>query len=375
MTPQFDLAVVGAGIVGLAHCLAGARRGLSVVAIDREAEATGASVRNFGLVAVSGQQEGACWRRAMRSREVWGEVAAQAGIAVEQRGLLVVARRPEAMAVLDAFRATEMGAACEVLSARETRRRYGDALARCPIEGALRSPHELRVDSRLAVPRLAAWLEASHGVRFWRRALVRDVATGRVETSAGPILAARVVVCPGDDLLTLFPERVAALGIERCSLQMLKVEPGAPGLRLPEAVMSDLSLVRYLGYATLPATAALRVRLQAEQAAHLEHGVHLIAAQDADGALVVGDSHHYGWSPSPFSRQAVDELILGELRAVLNLPGARVVERWVGVHASLPGTLMVRDAPAPGVRLVIVTSGTGASTAFAIAEETLDELA
>ncbi len=302
-----------------------------------------------------------------------GYCPAEAGIAVEQRGLLVVAQRPEAMAVLDAFRATDMGAGCELLGAEEARRRCGDSFARRPIQGALWSPHELRVDSRRAVPRLAAWLETEHGVRFWRRVGVRDVSSGRVETSAGTLQAGRVVVCPGDDLVTLFPERIAALGIERCSLQMLKVAPEAPNLLLPAVVMSDLSLVRYQGFAALPEAAGLRARLQAEQPAHLEHGIHLIVAQDADGALIVGDSHHYGWSPSPFARAAVDDLILGELRAVLNLPDARVVERWVGVHASLPGVLMVREAPAPGVRLVIVTSGTGASTAFAIAEETLEE--
>ena len=38
----YDLAVVGAGIVGLAHALAGARRGLRVVVIDRDARANGA---------------------------------------------------------------------------------------------------------------------------------------------------------------------------------------------------------------------------------------------------------------------------------------------------------------------------------------------
>ena len=68
---RYDLAVVGAGICGLAHALAGLRRGLSVVVIDREAEAIGASVRNFGFVTVTGQQDGDCWRRAMRSRDVW----------------------------------------------------------------------------------------------------------------------------------------------------------------------------------------------------------------------------------------------------------------------------------------------------------------
>ncbi|MFB2594138.1 TIGR03364 family FAD-dependent oxidoreductase [Paracoccus sp. p4-l81] len=370
----YDLIVVGAGIVGLAHALAARRRGLSVAVIDREVEAIGASVRNFGFVTVTGQQAGECWHRAMRSRDVWAEVAPQAGIRIEHQGLWVVARRPEAMAVLEAFQATEMGRDCRLLGGADLRREQGAVLADGDFAGALCSPHERRVESRDAIPRLAGWLEAAMGVRFLRRTLVTDVAAGRVVTTAGVLRADHVVVCPGDDLLGLFPDRIAALGITRCRLQMMKVMPEDPGFRLPGSVMSDLSLVRYLGYAELPQAAALHARLRAEQPAHLDHGIHLIAVQGADGGLIVGDSHHYETSPSPFAREDVDRLMLDELHAVLRLPGARVTERWMGTYASLPDRLMVRDAPADGVRLVIVTSGTGASTAFAIAEETIADL-
>jgi hypothetical protein len=79
-------------------------------------------------------------------------------------------------------------------------------------------------------------------------------------------------------------------------------------------------------------------------------------------------------SPSPFAQGLVDDLMLAEMHATLRLPGAVVTERWMGTYASLPDRLMVRDAPDPAIRLVIVTSGTGASTAFAIAEETIAEL-
>ncbi|MFO1106627.1 MAG: TIGR03364 family FAD-dependent oxidoreductase [Amaricoccus sp.] len=369
---DFDLAIVGAGIVGLAHALAGLRRGLRVVVIDREAEAIGASIRNFGFVTVTGQQAGECWRRAMRSRDVWEEVAPKAGIPVEHAGLLVTARRPEAMAVLEAFRATEMGADCRLLTAAETRAEHGSILADTALEGALWSPHERRVESRFAVGKLAAWLEAE-GVAFRRRTLVTAVEPGRVVTTGGVVTAARIVACPGDDLLTLFPETIADLGIARCRLHMMKVRPPA-GFRLPGSVMSDLSLVRYLGYADLPEAAPLLARLRAEQSEFLEHGIHLIVVQGSDGDLVVGDTHHTHWSPPPFSREHLDDLMLQEMHAVLALPGARVVERWSGTYATLPDRLMIREAPLPDTRLVIVTSGTGASTAFAIAEETLAEL-
>lgn len=374
MTDGFDLVVVGAGIVGLAHALAARRRGLSVAVIDREAETIGASVRNFGFVTVTGQQAGDCWRRAMRSRDVWAEVAPAAGIAVEHQGLLVAVRRPEAMAVLEAFRASAMGAECRLLSPAELAAEHGAILAEGPFAGALWSPHERRVESRHAIPKLAAWLGEAMGVTFHRRTLVKAVEPGRVVTTAGTFAAGRIVVCPGDDLLTLFPDRIAAMGIGRCRLHMMKVMPGDPAFRLPGSVMSDLSLVRYLGYSELPEAAALLARLEEEQGEYLAQGIHLIAVQGADGGLVVGDSHHYEWSPSPFARDRVDELMLEELNAVLRLPGARVTERWMGTYASLPDRLMVRDAPDPLIRLVIVTSGTGASTAFAIAEETVDEL-
>ena len=85
------------------------------------------------------------------------------------------------------------------------------------------------------------------------------------------------------------------------------------------------------------------------------------------GDLVVGDSHDYRWSPSPFSDDSVDDLMLAELHAILRLGTARVVERWSGTYASLPDRPMIREAPEDGVRLVIVTSGSGASTGFAIA--------
>ena len=166
VTDGFDLVVVGAGIVGLAHALAARRLGLSVAVIDREAEAIGASVRNFGFVTVTGQQAGDCWRRAMRSRDVWAEVAPQAGIAVEHQGLLVAARRPESMAVLEAFRATDMGEGCTLLSSADMVAQHGAILADGPFEGGLWSPHERRVESRFAIAKLAAWLETAMSMNF-----------------------------------------------------------------------------------------------------------------------------------------------------------------------------------------------------------------
>ena len=369
---SYDLAIVGAGICGLAHALAAARRGKRVVVIDRDAQANGASIRNFGFITVTGQQSGDCWRRAKRSVEVWLEIAEAAKIPIVQRGLLMIARRPEARALIEAFLQTDMGAECRLVEPRELKN-YGSGLRADEFAGALYSPHEARVESREAIPQLAAWLGERFQLTFLRETAVHAASPPTLETSRGPIEAEAIIVCPGDDFSTLHADRLAQYGLTRCKLHMLRVRPQRFDERLPP-VMSDLGMIRYLGYAELPAAQALRVRLEAEQREHIDAGVHLIAVRSTDGTLVVGDSHHYAATPDPFAPEAVDDLILDEYSHVFAGARPQVVERWTGTYASASDRLMLVDAPCEGLRIVLITSGTGASTSFAIAEEVIAEL-
>jgi FAD dependent oxidoreductase TIGR03364 len=366
---SYDLAVVGAGILGQACAFAAARGGRRVVVIDRDAQANGASVRNFGFITVTGQQRGDCWRRAMRSRDVWDEIAPAAGIDVVHRGLLVVARRPEAARVLEAFAQSEMGADCRLHEGAAAPRLQPGLPG--SFAAVLESPHERRVESRDALPRLAAWLERAHRVEFMRDTAAIGVTPDGVSTSRGAVDAGAVIVCAGDDFRTLFADRIARYSLTRCKLQMLRARP--QGFRISRAVMTDLSLVRYLGYAELPEAEALRRRLDREQGAHLAAGIHLIVVGAADGSMVVGDSHVYADTPDPFAAQAFDELILDEYAALFGDRPA-VEERWTGTYASAGDRLMLVDAPHRNVRVAIVTSGTGASIAFAIGEEIIADL-
>ena len=366
---EHDVIVIGAGIVGLAHAWQAARLGLRVAVVEQDHRCVGASVRNFGFITVTGQRAGDTWRRARRSRDLWAELAESAGIPVLHRGLWVLGRRPLAAQVLEEFLHTSMGEDCQLFSARE-------AADQAPVlrtehaTAALYSPHELRVESRWALPRFAAWLQARHGVTFHWGESVMAVDDQRVDTSVRQLKAERIVVCPGTWLNGLakpwLAQMQASLRLSR--LQMLRIQPEA-GFRLPGAVMSDLSLVRYAGYTPLPSSPGLLDQLRDEQGAELEAGIHLIAVQSADGSLVVGDSHEDDDSAGPFAKEAFDQLILDELRQTLHLEQARVVERWTGVYPIGHDQDALIHAPRPNQRLVLVTSGTGASTAFGIAED------
>lgn len=371
MAQTYDLAVIGGGIIGLAHAFAAARLGKRVCVIERDVRANGASIRNFGFITVTGQERGDSWRLARRTRDVWVEVAPRAGIRIEQEGLYLTVRSPEAVRVIEAFLETEMGEDCRLLSSAEFRALSpeigGDHLA-----GALHSPHEVRVESRLAVHRLTAWLEETLGVVFMNQTAALEVAPPIIATSRGRVEAGAVVVCPGDDFATLFPDRIAGYGLRKCRLSMLKLAD--PGFRLPGAVMSDLGLARYRGYSELPEAAPLKSKLMAEQPGCFANGVHLIVAQGSDGALIVGDSHHYADLPDPFAPASAEHDILDECARAFGRAPPPVLERWTGIYAVADDRTYLVDAPAPDVRLVIVTSGTGASTGFGIAERVVGDL-
>jgi FAD dependent oxidoreductase TIGR03364 len=371
----YDLAVVGGGIVGLAHALAARRLGKRVIVLEREAANVGASIRNFGFVTVTGQQRGDQWRRALRSRDVWDAVSGPAGIANHHSGLTLAVQTQEGLAVVGSFLKTEMGESCRLLDP-ETAVGLYPHLNSEGLLGVLESPHERRVEAKQAIPSLTRWLAEALGVDFAFGVQVRTVDPPRVETSAGPVDTGAVAICPGSDYTGPYAERLADYGLSKCKLHMLRAAPLPGTYRQNAAVMGDLSLVRYPGYAKLPEAAALTDRLEADPTAGpaLAHGIHLIAVQSADGSLVLGDSHAYADAPDPFQPAEVDDAILNVARSTLALDDLRVTERWTGVYAACAGRENLIDRPRSDVRQVVVTSGTGMSTAFALAEESVGEL-
>ncbi len=96
--------VAGGGILGTWHALELAEAGFSVDHLEAEAGPTGASVRNFGLVWVSGRRSGAELDVARRARRRWEEVGAVVpGIGFRPMGSLTVACTSAERAVMEAF--------------------------------------------------------------------------------------------------------------------------------------------------------------------------------------------------------------------------------------------------------------------------------
>jgi len=366
-----DVCVVGAGIVGLAHAFEARARGLSVTVVDRSARAVGASVRNFGHIIVSAMAEGAVLDCALDARERWLSLGRRAGLEVHQAGTLIAARADDELAVMEGIAADERRGA-RLLSARELGR-----LAPIPtgeLAGGLHAGLDLRVDPRRAVAALAALLDDDPQARVLFNAPVHEIDPGLVRFTGGEVRAPLIIVCPGPEYDWLEPELAPRReGLTRCKLQMLRVATPA-GARYRPALLTALSLVRYPGYSAHPGADALRARIEAERPELLSAGVHLIVTQLPGGDLLLGDTHEYGETVSPFSDERLDELVLAEARRLLGAESLTVRERWHGVYPSAPGHPFLITEPLRGVAVVEIVSGVGMTTALGLAPRTLETL-
>ena len=165
MVKRWDLAIVGAGIMGLAHAVQASKAGLSVAVFERSSRALGASVQNFGMLAIAAQAPGRQLRDARRALADWQEIAPQSGIGMVPSGCLFLAREPEEMSVLEEFcqSASLSGHNAELLT-RDGLNRHAADLCSKNLLGGLWSPDAWKVDQRQAMAKIADWLQRERGV-------------------------------------------------------------------------------------------------------------------------------------------------------------------------------------------------------------------
>ncbi len=90
-------------MLGTMHAWHAVERGHDVLHIEREAEARGASVRNFGQIWISGRAGGEELTTALRARELWEGIGARVpGLGFRAIGSLTVARNAAELAVAEA---------------------------------------------------------------------------------------------------------------------------------------------------------------------------------------------------------------------------------------------------------------------------------
>ena len=363
------IVVIGGGVLGTMHAVAARRRGYEVVHLERESEARGASVRNFGLVWMSGRRAGAELALALRARELWASLgAAVPGLHFRPAGSLTLATDDAELRVLKEAAALPDALQREFELLDPAGVRAVNPALRGDLAGGLRCRADAIVEPRLVLPALRAHL-AGPGYEWLPGREVTEIAPNAVRDHTGAWHQCDLVVlCPGaafTGVVGRYRGFLARDGVRRVRLQMMQTAPMAE--RLTTAVADGDSLRYYPAYdlpgrSLLPPQAPVAERTRAQ----------LLMVQRADGGLTIGDTHEYD-EPFTFDvdSDAYDHL-KARAEALLGGPVPRIQRCWAGVYSEITtgSALYHRSEPEPGVVLVTAPGGRGMTCSPAIAEET-----
>lgn len=369
MDKSADIAIVGGGIVGLAHAYMALRKGYRVVLFEREQFAVGASVRNFGLLWPIGQQPGVMFDRAMRSRQHWQDLAKGACFWLENNRSLHLAYHEDEWRVLEEFVQLYKNEAydCALLPAAKVGA-VSPVVKTDGLIGGLLSETESTVYAREAIRSIPHYLADKFGLILRFGHVVTEIALPKVKTARETWTAQRVFVCSGADFETLYPTHFDQHAVTKCKLQMLKAVPERP-LRIGPTLCAGLTLRHYAAFAKCKSLPDLDKRYDALSETYKRHGIHVLLGQNAAGELIIGDSHHYSLTVEPFDLEPVTDAILDYLSTFAELGKLKVTERWNGVYPKLPGATELVLHPEENVTVVTCLSGAGMTLSLGLAEE------
>lgn len=362
--------VVGAGIIGTWHALELLESGFAVEHLEADQAPVGASVRNFGLVWVSGRRSGVELEVALRARARWEEMGTLVpGIGFRSAGSLTVATTPTERSVMQEFsRSPEAEARSTVFLEPDEVRRVNPGVAG-GVTGALYCELDAVVEPRRAPLALRDHLaaRAPERYRFHPGRRVTGTAPGAVVDASGERWEADLVVIATGGAYDHLPAALPlASRLRRVRLQMFETDPYPR--QLTTALADADSLRYYPAYEHAP-----RHELEPQSDVAAEHHLQLLLVQRPDGGLTIGDTHAYD-EPFDFalSEAPTAELLTRACR-ILDAALPPVRRRWEGVYAECrDGAVCLREEIDERVWLVTGPGGRGMTCSPAIARDTLD---
>ena len=374
-----EVVVIGGGVVGVATAWFLARRGVSVVLLEKGRIAGEQSSRNWGWIRCQWRDPAELPLMCESSR-LWEEIAAELDVDIGFRrtGVTYVA---ETDADRDRFERWLEHARTHQLPSRLLARAEADALLgdhRIAHRGALHTPSDARAEPALAVPAMARALRA-RGVDLREGCAVRRIerAGGRVTavaTEAGRISCNAVVVAAGvwsrlllDDVGAALPQLGVVASVQRTTPAPPITESavGRPAVAMRRRLDGGYTLARTSAatHHLLPASlrwsrAYLPILKARWRMMRFRLGRPFLEA--------LTDARLDGDRPGPFERTRVldpapdhrllDDVLACAARAWPQLAGVRPAARWGGMIDVLPDELPA-IGPVPGTEGLVAATG------------------
>jgi FAD dependent oxidoreductase TIGR03364 len=335
--------------------------------LEAEPAPQGASVRNFGLLWVSGRRTGAELDAARRSRRRWEEISVDIpGVGFRAAGSLTVACTDGERKVMEEF-ANHPDATVRSITFLEPHEVTAlNPAVRGDIAGGLHCEADAVVEPRRALGAMRDYLSSRGSYAFHSGRRVASLDDHAVVDVTGTRWEGDLVVVATGAAFDQLPGTEPVAGqLRRVRLQMLETEPFAGALTTSVA---DADTLRYYpAYEVVPLDP-----LGAQSPLAADHHLQLLLVQRADGGLTIGDTHAYD-EPFDFDLSEEPSLeLLARAERILGTTLPPVARRWEGIYAQrTDGGVCAREELRSGVWMVTGPGGRGMTCSPAIAADTL----
>jgi FAD dependent oxidoreductase TIGR03364 len=338
---KYNLIIIGSGALGTFHAYHALKRGLSVLLIEKDNTPSSATVRNFGQVVPSGQEE-KWWEYGKAGLEVYKEIQSKTDISVRENGSTYIASNEGEWQLINELHQIyrEKEYPSFVLD-RETCLSKVDRLKADYCVGGLHFPQELTVEPRQMIQKVIDFLIHDFKLDFLHTTPVKncDIEENQcvvIDSKGQKFISEKVIMCSGSEFKLLFHELFAGSGLKLCKLQMMRTVP-MPEVNLQGAILTGLTIRRYEAFHACPSFQ--EVFSQNPKPELQKYGIHLLFKQGIDHSIIIGDSHEYAEANATESldfaiNTSLNDLIINEAKQILDLPTWQMQSYWLGYYTS-----------------------------------------
>ncbi|MFK7779037.1 MAG: TIGR03364 family FAD-dependent oxidoreductase [Gimesia sp.] len=375
---EYDVIVIGGGVLGAFHAYHSMRRGFKTLLIERNVSPQHASVRNFGLIIPSAMPSGIWRERALVSREIYSELSEILKVPLRRTGTQYLAHTEEEAAFLQQMSHELNDDLCpaEYLSSDETIDLNG-CLNPEFCKGSLYFPRDLQMDSRQFFHAFINWIDCTSDCDYLSNTTVVTVEEGdnqiHVTTADSRSFHARhTFICSGADLQTLFPEIYAESNLHYCKLQMLKLS-NPENRTLKTSIASPIALTRYPAFQNAQLSQGISLPLPNQEIQ--DHGIQIWMTQNQNNEFILGDSHSYSDEPPTELLSAeIESQIINYARNMFVHLDFQVIDRWCGIYTEEKSNGLFQHSPTDRIHLITGIGGKGMTTSPGLAKENIDPL-
>jgi FAD dependent oxidoreductase TIGR03364 len=374
---KYDIVIVGGGIMGIAHAYHCLQLGLKVALIEKNEFPRDATVRNFGQIVPSGMNTK--WQNYGReSLRIYKEIQAEYDISVRQQGSVYLASDPEEMTLLEELATINQGNnyPSELWTKDQCLRSY-PGLKSTYVRGGLFFPEEINIDPRVAAARIIKYSIEKFHLHYHPGTLIKNIirANGEVilTTAGGDFLrAGKVFLCSGSEFQMLYPGLFAVSDLILVKLQMLSTVPQI-WQKIHGSVLTGWTIRRYESFQECPSYWPIKAK-EAKNSYQQKYGIHILFKQNADGSVIIGDTHEYAPAGEAeklsFDIQSpLNDYVIAEAKKILDLENWQIEKSWLGFYSQCKNEDVYKKTIDDHVHIVTGIGGKGMTASLGFARE------